>query len=71
MPWNGKTTKKNRKRWSRFLRRNYRAEKRELAIAIECARADLDGFWNDELAQSVETYDNAARLYACNYEDNQ
>lgn len=63
MPWNGKTTRRNRKRWSRLLRRNYRAEKREMAIAIECERAELSRFW-----KSIETRD-AARLYACNYED--
>lgn len=32
MPWNRKTSRRDRKWWSRLLRRNYRAQKRESRI---------------------------------------
>lgn len=41
MPWNRKTSRRDRKRWSRLLRRNYRAEKRERAHQ---SLLDLSGF---------------------------
>lgn len=44
MPWNRKTSRRDRKWWSRLLRRNYRAQKREAAIDAENEQADRARF---------------------------